>query len=87
MGLPQKRGRTSIDIFNAFKLAGVAQKFDIAMRRMTHEKIDASDEGYESLMDDPPSIDTIQAYLQEVFSQVQVQLAQQKIDGAQRPRG
>jgi hypothetical protein len=73
-----------IDIYNTFKLAGVTQKFDIAMRRMTHGKIEVSDEGYEALMDDPPDIKAIQMYFQEAFSQVQIQLAQQKMDAPGR---
>lgn len=63
------------DIYKTFKTINAVQKFDIAMRRMTTGKIDASDEGYESLMAEPPSISVIQDYFREMFSDLQTEIA------------
>ncbi|WP_289509286.1 nucleotidyl transferase AbiEii/AbiGii toxin family protein [Hydrogenophaga sp. 2FB] len=51
-----------VDIFNAFVRSGAPSKFDIAMMRLCSGVPGVNDEGYESLMSDPPSIKDMRDY-------------------------
>lgn len=78
-----------MDIYRTFERAGVLQKLDIAMARMTRGKISASDEGYESLLDEPPTVAQMQRYFGEVFDEVQVQASRLRVldvEGGRGPR-
>jgi predicted nucleotidyltransferase component of viral defense system len=73
-----------IDIYKTFEMAGIIQKFDIAMARMTRGSIDRGDEGYETVMKDPPSREQIQQYFCDVFAQIQSEVTKKKL--SERPR-
>lgn len=64
-----------IDIYRTFELAGVVSKFDIAMMRMTVGEVPSTDEGFDALIQNPPSIDMMQEFFRDVFSEVQSAVA------------
>lgn len=64
-----------IDIFHAFEAAGVPSKIDIAAMRMTAGTPGISDEGYESLMVCPPSLDEIRAFFKQAFGEMRTDVA------------
>ena len=67
-----------IEIFESFKLAGVPSKFDIAMMRMSSGRLHVMDEGYDALMDNPPSIENIHSYFVDMFKDLQSHVVQLK---------
>jgi hypothetical protein len=68
-----------LDIYRTFELAGVPAKFDIAMARMCSGKVALLDEGYESLLAEPPSVADMQAYFKRVRDEVEVGVARLKM--------
>ncbi len=67
-----------LDIYRTFELAGVPSKFDIAMGRMCSGKVSLLDEGYESLLPEPPSVADMQAYFQRLRDDVETEVARLK---------
>jgi len=67
-----------LDIHRTFELAGVPAKFDIAMGRMCSGKVGLLDEGYESLLAEPPSVADMQVYFKRVRDEVEVEVARLK---------
>lgn len=66
------------NIYLAFELAGVPSKLDIAMMRMTTGVPGITDEGYVSLLDNPPSLDEMRSYFKQVFNEMQIEVTAMK---------
>lgn len=64
-----------MDIYGAFVKAGVLSKFDIARSRMTYGKPSLDDEGYASLLENPPGAAEMQDYFSGVFSKIEVEVS------------
>jgi predicted nucleotidyltransferase component of viral defense system len=75
-----------LDVYKTFELAGVPAKLDIAQRRMTEGKLSASDEGYEALLKNRPSIAEMQAYFRQVFDQIQAEATRERVQRGGRPK-
>lgn len=67
-----------LDIYRTFELAGVPAKFDIAMARMCSGKVGLLDEGYESLLSEPPSVADMQAYFKFLRDDIEADVARLK---------
>jgi hypothetical protein len=77
---------TPADFYAAFEEAGVPMKFDIAMQRMCKDSIPESDEGYDTLLPDPPTIAQMQEYFVALRERIEEDVALQKAS-ALRPQG
>ena len=66
------------DVYAAFEEAGVPMKFDIAMQRMCRDSIPESDEGYDTLLPDPPTITQMQKYFVELKGRIEEDVALKK---------
>lgn len=64
-----------LDIYRTFELAGVPAKFDIAMGRMCSGKVGLPDEGYGSLLAEPPSVADMRAYFKLVRDDIEIEVA------------
>jgi len=69
------------DFIQAYDWAQVPQKRDIAISRMTSGKLPIVDEGFESLLASPPSIEQLQQFFVEFNDHVQQELARQAFEG------
>jgi Nucleotidyl transferase AbiEii toxin, Type IV TA system len=78
--LKGEHGFEPIDVFDTFKNAGVPNKFDIALSRMTRGEPGIVDEGFSSLLSNAPSIEEMKSYFKGVFGKAQVQVAQRSMD-------
>ncbi|MDB5818558.1 MAG: hypothetical protein JWQ11_2198 [Rhizobacter sp.] len=67
-----------LDIYRTFEQAGVPVKFGIAMTRMCEGKVSLLDEGYESLLAHPPSLDTMRAFFKQVRENVETEVTRLK---------
>lgn len=76
-----------IEILRTFEAAGVPAKFDIAMMRLCHASPNADDEGYESLLDSPPSLKQIGEYFTAVRDQIEIQAARERMTLATKTKG
>lgn len=73
------------DFIDAFERAGVPQKRDIALTRMTTGKLAATDEGFSALLAQPPSLDEIRAYFETLEDDVQQILAARQFASGRPP--
>lgn len=64
-----------IDMRAPFEAAGTVQKFDIAMQRLCSGRPEPGDEGYESLLDDPPTLEQMREYFIGLRDQIEVEVA------------
>lgn len=64
-----------MDIYDAFSRAQVPSKFDIARARMTHGSPGLNDEGFASLLSNPPSLIEMQSYFRGVFDEIETEVA------------
>lgn len=74
-----------IDMRAPFEMAGVIQKLDIALHRLCSGRPQADDEGYESLLDEPPTLAQMRDYFIGVRDQIEVEAARRARLG--RPQG
>lgn len=74
-----------IDLRAPFETAGVIQKFDIAMQRLCSGRPEAGDEGYDSLLDKPPSIQEMRDYFTSIRDPIEQEVARRAALGAPRP--
>lgn len=72
-----------MDIYQAFELAGVPSKFDIARSRMTYGNPGLNDEGFASLLPHPPTQQDMQEIFKAVFSGIEVEVARKALLMAQ----
>lgn len=63
------------DIYRAFARSGVPGKFDIAMMRLCSGKPSETDEGYEALLPNPPSIKEMSEYFKVVRDEAERAIA------------
>ncbi len=70
-----------IDMRVPFEAAGVIQKFDIAMQRLCSGKPEAGDEGYETLLDKPPSVAQMRDYFLDIRNQIERAVARRAGSG------
>lgn len=73
------------DIYESFEMAGVTQKCQIALNRLCSGRVDQLDEGYESLLPNPPSVDDMAKYFKSVRNDIEVKRAE--IEFRRRERG
>ncbi len=73
-----------IDMRTPFEAAGAIQKFDIAMRRLCSGKPEAGDEGYESLLDKPPTVAQMRDYFIDVRDHIEQEVARRSRTGERR---
>jgi hypothetical protein len=73
-----------MDMYRTFELAGVVSKFDIAMARMTLGTISPQDEGFDTLMPNPPSVHEMQVFFRDMFAALQTNVAAMKFQERQR---
>lgn len=71
---------SAADFAAAFSRAGVEQKMDIALRRMTSGNLPLTDEGYETMLENPPSIQDMVGYFQSLRNDVEQLLAEREFD-------
>ncbi len=78
-----------MDMVQAFALAGVPGKLDIALLRLCSGRVPADDEGYQPLMDEPPSIAQMQALFESVRDTIETEKARLRAMevAAERHRG
>ena len=74
-----------VDIYQTFQMARVPAKFDIAMGRMCAGKVGLLDEGYDTLLPDPPSVADMQAYFRAVRDDIECEVARLRTLGRQPP--
>jgi hypothetical protein len=67
-----------LDIYRTFELAGVPSKFDIAMGRLCSGKVGLLDEGYDSLLAEPPSLIEMSDFFKGVRDEIEVEVARLK---------
>jgi predicted nucleotidyltransferase component of viral defense system len=67
-----------LDVYRSFELAGVPSKFDIAMHRLCSGKVSLLDEGYQTLLTDPPSLLDMQLYFKAVRDEIEIEVARLK---------
>ena len=74
-----------IDMRAPFEAAGAIQKFDIAMQRLCSGKPEAGDEGYESLLEKPPTVAQMRDYFLDIRNQIERAVARRAGSGDARP--
>lgn len=74
-----------IDIFRAFERADVPSKYDIAMRRLCSGVPGLNDEGYESLLSEPPSLAQMQSFFLTVRDEVEQEAARLSVHPVAEP--
>lgn len=70
-----------MDIYRTFQLAGVPNKFDIAMSRMCTSRVPADDEGYQSTMARPPSLARMRKRFTQIRNTIEKEAARLKGEG------
>ena len=73
------------DVRAPFEAAGVPQKIDIALSRLCSGRPEAGDEGYESLLDKPPTLVQMRDYFIRVRDRLEIESARR--GRLSRPRG
>lgn len=64
-----------IEVLRTFQTAGVPPKFDIAMHRLCQAKVQADDEGYETLLQTPPTLTQMKDFFTSLRDQIEVDAA------------
>lgn len=60
-----------LDIYRAFERAGAVSKYDIAMMRLCSGKPSVNDEGFEALLENPPTLEEMRDYFVVVRDKVE----------------
>lgn len=66
---------THLDFIEAFERAGVPQKREIALLRMTQGKLNTTDEGFSALLTTPPTLEQMRNYFEALEDSVEQELA------------
>jgi len=69
----QEHGFTVSDMVEAFEKANRSADIDIAFRRLCSGILAPDDEGYEALIENPPSKETLKAYFQELRDRYEIE--------------
>jgi len=75
--LMTQHGLSIVDFYNVFARLSVIPKFENARIRLLACRPDPADEGYEQLLIDAPSLDSMRAFFQTQFDELEVRLAKQ----------
>lgn len=67
------------EVLRTFELAGVPAKYDSAMMRMCAGKTRPDDEGYEALLEDPPSLEQMRSYFCDLRDRIEVEAARRRM--------
>lgn len=71
-----------IEFMRAFERAGAPGKYDIAMMRLCSGKPGTNDEGYQTLMDNPPTVKQMQRFFIETRDRIEQDVARQAMVAA-----
>lgn len=74
-----------IEVLRTFQTAGVPAKFDIAMRRLCQAAAQADDEGYETLLQHPPTLQQMKDYFISLRDQIEAQAASERLGRERQP--
>lgn len=72
---------THLDFIQAYERAGVAQKREIALMRMTGGKLSAADEGFSALLARPPTLEDMRLFFNDFEDKVEQELAARRFAG------
>jgi hypothetical protein len=78
--LMTRHGFTFRDYAETFQLAGVPEQLDLGLARLCGGRPPKDDEGYESLLPDPPSLEHIAAFFRAQRDLLEVELAQKAFE-------
>lgn len=70
-------GFTIADYRNAFDLAGILNQWESGISRICSGKPQATDEGFEELVKNPPTLDEISAYFRKLRDQIEERLSEE----------
>ncbi len=84
--LLKKKHFKPIDVMRAFERSGAPRKYDIAMMRLCSGKPGLNDEGYESLVKNPPTLEAMQQFFIKTRDVIEQEVAREAIE-AQRELG
>lgn len=73
--LLQQKHFKPIEVMRAFERAGTPGKYDIAMMRLCSGKPGLNDEGYETLMENPPTRENMQRFFFEIRDRIEQDVA------------
>jgi predicted nucleotidyltransferase component of viral defense system len=73
------------EVIRAFERAGAPRKYDIAMMRLCSGKPALNDEGYETLLKEPPTIEEMQRFFIETRDRIEKDVARQAMAAHQAP--
>lgn len=68
-----------IEVLRTFQTAGVPAKFDIAMLRLCQAMEQPDDEGYKTLMPQPPTLQQMKDYFVVLRDQIEVEAASERL--------
>ena len=68
-----------MDIFRTFERANVPSKYDIAMMRLCSGKPSLHDEGFESLLQSPPTIPEMRDYFAQARDSIEAEITQLQV--------
>lgn len=68
-----------IEVLRTFETAGVPAKFDIAMQRLCQAPLQPDDEGYETLLQQAPSLAQMRDYFSELRNQIETTAARERL--------
>jgi predicted nucleotidyltransferase component of viral defense system len=71
-----------IEFMRAFERAGAPRKYDIAMMRLCSGKPGVNDEGYQTLMENPPALQEMQRFFIELRDRIEQDVARQAMAAA-----
>ena len=73
--LLKKKHFKPIELMRAFERAGAPGKYDIAMMRLCSGKPGLNDEGYETLVKNPPTVEEMQRFFFEIRDRIEQDVA------------
>jgi len=80
-----RHGYTMFDFYMAFKRFDALAKFDNASGRLRRSKPPLADEGYETLLPDPPTLDEMRQYFNAQLDQLESDLARIELAKGRAP--
>ncbi len=82
--LMKHHGFTGVDLYKAFLQNSRPQKFDIAIKRLTSGKPALNDEGYQSLLQSPPTVQEMSEFFKAAANEVIKHLAEEQSKNSPR---
>ena len=78
--LLKKKHFKPIEVMRAFERSGAPRKYDIAMMRLCSGKPGLNDEGYETLVKNPPALETMQQFFIKIRDVIEQEVARDAIE-------